>query len=106
MSRQIAEAIRIQHTKDIILNSACEYLQNCIIRLTVNEEVWERTVREREERKRQRRRKLISLKSQKKKLSICQEEEGPRTGQKRKRGKACMEEDIPRIVESEHHEHV
>ena len=42
MSRQVAEAIRIQHTKDNILNSKCEYLQNCITRLTVNEESWER----------------------------------------------------------------
>ena len=46
MSRRVEEAIRIQHTKDNILYSKCEYLQNCITRLTVNEEVWERKERE------------------------------------------------------------
>ena len=32
-----------------MLNSKCEYLQNCITRITVNEETWERKERERRE---------------------------------------------------------
>jgi hypothetical protein len=100
MSRQVAEAIRTQHTKDNILNSKCEYLQNCITRLTVNEEVWERKERERREEETEKEEANKLEKFRKEKLSIRQEEEGPRTGQKRKR--AGIEDDMPRIVEAEH----
>jgi hypothetical protein len=31
-----------QRSGDEFLNSKCEYLQNCITRITVNEETWER----------------------------------------------------------------
>jgi hypothetical protein len=48
LSRQIAEALRIQYTSDRILNSKCEYLQ------TVNEEDWERKERERREEEEER----------------------------------------------------
>ena len=43
------EAIKIQYSRDNILNRKCEYLQNCITRLVVNEEDWERKERERRE---------------------------------------------------------
>ena len=106
MSRQVAEAIRIQHTKDNILNSKCEYLQNCITRLTVNEEVWERKERERREEETEKEEADNLERFKREKLSIRQTEEAPRTGQKRKRGVACMEEERPRMVEDEQHERV
>jgi hypothetical protein len=43
----VAEAIRIMYTRDNILNSKCEYLNNCIPRLTIEENVYERKKRER-----------------------------------------------------------
>ena len=49
LSRQVGEAIKIQQTKDNILNSKCEYLSNNISRLTVMEDDWERKRRERAE---------------------------------------------------------
>jgi hypothetical protein len=49
LSRQIGEAMRIFYSKDILLNSKNEYLQNCINRITINEESWERKTRERRE---------------------------------------------------------
>ena len=41
--------MRILFSKDRLLNSKNEYLQNCISRITVSEEVWERKERERKE---------------------------------------------------------
>ena len=49
LSRQIGEAIKIQRTADNILNSKCEYLSNCLTRLTVLEDDWERKRREKDE---------------------------------------------------------
>ena len=49
LSRQIGEAIKIQRTTDNILNSKCEYLSNCLTRLTVLEDDWERRRREKDE---------------------------------------------------------
>ena len=106
MSRQVAEAIRIQHTKDNILNSKCEYLQNCITRLTVNEEVWERKERERREEETEKEEADNLERFKRDKLSIRQKEEDPRTGQKRKRGVACLEEEMPRMVDADQHERV
>jgi hypothetical protein len=48
MSRQIAEALWIQRSSDNLLNSKCEYLQNCVTGTTVNEETWERKERKKE----------------------------------------------------------
>ena len=47
--RQIGEALRINYTKDRILNSHNEYLSNCISRLTIEEDAWERRERYRQE---------------------------------------------------------
>ena len=49
LSRQVSEAMDIYHTTDNILNSKSEYINNCISRLTVNEQDWERKVREKQE---------------------------------------------------------
>ena len=49
MSRQVGEAMRIYFSKDKLLNSKNEYLQNCITRVVVQEETWETRVRERRE---------------------------------------------------------
>ena len=49
LSRQIGEALRINYSKDRILNSKGEYLSNCISRLTVEEDAWERRERSRQE---------------------------------------------------------
>ena len=42
LSRQISEALRINHSKDMLLNSKGEYGHNSVSRLTVQEDVWER----------------------------------------------------------------
>ena len=42
LSRQISEALRINLTKDVLLNSRGEYGNNCLSRLSVQEEAWER----------------------------------------------------------------
>ena len=48
LSRQVGEAMKIYFSKDNLLNSKNEYLQNCISRVVVQEETWE--TREREKR--------------------------------------------------------
>ena len=49
LSRQMEEALRINYTGDRILNSKNEYLTNCISRLTIEEDAWERRERYRQE---------------------------------------------------------
>jgi hypothetical protein len=49
LSRQIGEALQIQFSPDVILNSKSEYLDNCITRLAIEESQWERKERERSE---------------------------------------------------------
>ena len=49
LSRQIGEALKIYYSKDQLLNSKNEYVQNCISRVVANEESWERRERERRE---------------------------------------------------------
>ena len=53
LSRQVAEALRIVHTKDVILNSKNEYLDNNIPRITVDESKVDRMKRERAEEERE-----------------------------------------------------
>ena len=50
--RQVGEAIKILHTGDNILNSKCEYIFNCIYRLTILEGYWGKRKSEREKNKR------------------------------------------------------
>ena len=47
LSRQIGEALRINFTKDVILNSKGEYRSNTISRLTIEEDAWKRRKRSR-----------------------------------------------------------
>jgi hypothetical protein len=54
LSRQIGEALRILYSKDRILNSKSEYLQNNISRLTIEEDAWERKERSRQEEEQER----------------------------------------------------
>ena len=42
LSRQIGEALRINYSKDVILNSKGEYMSNTISRLSIEEDAWER----------------------------------------------------------------
>jgi hypothetical protein len=49
LSRQIGEALRIYYSKDNILNSKSEYLDNCISRLAIEETPWERREREKQD---------------------------------------------------------
>ena len=49
LSRQVAEALRIMYTTDQILNSKNEYMANCLTRLCVEEDRYERKKRERKE---------------------------------------------------------
>jgi hypothetical protein len=45
----VAEALRINYSKDELLNSKGEYMGKRIIRLVVEEESWERKKRARED---------------------------------------------------------
>ena len=49
LSRQVGEAIKILYNRDNLLNSKSEYLSNCLTRLKVPEEDWEKNKRERSE---------------------------------------------------------
>ena len=49
LSRQVAEAITILYSKDQLLNSKNEYMANCLTRICVEENTFERKKREREE---------------------------------------------------------
>ena len=41
LSRQIGEALKINFSKDVLLNSKAEYLSNSVSRLTIKEDAWE-----------------------------------------------------------------
>jgi hypothetical protein len=47
LSRQIGEALRINFSKDILLNSKSEYRNNSLNRITIQEDAWERRERSR-----------------------------------------------------------
>ena len=49
LSRQVAEAIRIHYTGDVLLNSKNEYNANHLSRVVVEENVFQRKKRERQE---------------------------------------------------------
>ena len=49
LSRQVGEALKIYFSKDELLNSKNEYVQNNISRVVMNEENWERRERDRRE---------------------------------------------------------
>ena len=49
LSRQVSEAIKIHYSRDKLLNSKNEYNANCLTRVVVEEEVYERKKRERRE---------------------------------------------------------
>ena len=47
LPRQIGEALIILYSKDFLLNSQSEYGSNCLTRVTVPEEAYKKTLRER-----------------------------------------------------------
>ena len=49
LSRQIGEAIKILYSKDHLLNSKTEYMNNCLTRIAIPEENWEKNERKRRE---------------------------------------------------------
>ena len=49
LSRQVSESIKIHYSRDKLLNSKNEYNANCLTRVVVEEEVYERKKRERRE---------------------------------------------------------
>ena len=49
MSRQIGEAMKINFSKDSLLNSKLEYVKNCLTSLIIEESSWDRSERERME---------------------------------------------------------
>ena len=77
LSRQIGEALKIYYSKDQLLNSKNEYLQNCISRVVANEESWERRERERKEEEEEEREKemLERFKERKAPKADIQEEQ-------------------------------
>ena len=50
LSRQIGEALRINFSKDILLNSKSEYNTNSLTRISIQEDAWERRERGRREK--------------------------------------------------------
>ena len=88
LSRQIGEALRIYYSKDQLLNSKSEYVQNCISRVVANEESWERRERERKEEEEEEKEKLQLEKFREEKSrrqatldpSSLQEETDPNSG--------------------------
>ena len=62
MSRQVAEAINIMYSKDQLLNSKNEYMANCLTRICVEEERFERKKRERKEEEEMERVRLRNFK--------------------------------------------
>ena len=42
LSRQIGEALKINYSKDTLLNSKSEYVKNCLTRLTIEGSSWEK----------------------------------------------------------------
>ena len=51
LSRQVAEAINIQYTKDQLLNSKTEYMANCLTRICIKENRFEEEKREKDRMK-------------------------------------------------------
>ena len=49
LSRQIGEALKINFSKDILLNSKSEYNNNSLNRISIQEDAWERRERGRQE---------------------------------------------------------
>ena len=47
LTRQVSEAVMIHYSKDILLNSKNEYNSNCLTRLTIDENKFEKKTRER-----------------------------------------------------------
>jgi hypothetical protein len=80
LSRQIGEAMRIHFSKDQLLNSKNEYLQNCITRVVVQEEKWEARMRERkeEEEEKEDEARLIAFKELKQSIRL-EEDPTPQT---------------------------
>ena len=74
LSRQIGEALRIHHSRDTLLNSKSEYLSNCITRITVEEDVWERRERSRREEEDERLEKLEVERFRKKKEQLSSQQ--------------------------------
>ena len=66
LSRQVAEAITINYTRDQLLNSKNEYMANCLTRICVEETRFEKHKREREEEEKEEaeKQRLLVFKSQ------------------------------------------
>ena len=73
--------MRIFCSKDQLLNSKGEYVQNSLSRITVNEESWERKERERKEEEEERKEleRLELFKKQKNNNSWCEEDKHGRS---------------------------
>ena len=78
LTRQLTEAVAISLSGDSLLNGKCDYLSNCISRVTVNEDEYDRKKRELREELEENER-LLKLEEFK------QEKSGHLTGFKRKR---------------------
>ena len=74
------------------MNSKCEYLQNCITRITVNEETWERKERERREEEKEKEDEERLEAFRREKVSIQQE--GKRCQPSKKRKAIWLENDL------------
>ena len=77
LTRQIGEALRINNSKDNILNSKSEYQNNTISRLTIEESAWERRERSRVEEEEDKLNKEEVEKFKRLKTASQMEEMGP-----------------------------
>ena len=68
LTRQLSEAISINRSKDMLLNSKNEYVTNCISRITVQEGAVEKKLRERKEEESEKAEELKLLKFKEEKI--------------------------------------
>ena len=109
LSRQVGEAIAILLTKDKLLNSKNEYIQNCISRITVQEDMLERKkrIQREEEEDKAEEEKLKEFKKEKRPTKRRMENI-PNGWKESKRRKVDQEFVLPQLttVEEPHHEQV
>jgi hypothetical protein len=109
LSRQVGEAIAILLSKDNLLNSKNEYIQNCISRITVQEDMVERKrrIQKEDEEDRMEEERIKAFKSQKRPTKRKQHQI-PEGRKEAKRRKVNQELVVPQLNTGKdpHHEQV
>ena len=78
----MGEAIQILYSQDVLLNSKSEYLNNCLTRITITEQDWERRERERheDEEERAQQSKIETFRQEKLRARLSSQKEEEYTG--------------------------